>query len=120
MKKITINNVEFCDFGTNNYSCGMRLISCYPMPDNIVEDVLNGKYPGVYLNPSAPCREEFFGVFGTEEQYAEFKARQEAAQISSRIINKAGGFDAFQKLSLDEHRAIEREIRNSYKNWWQI
>ena len=119
MKKIIINNVEFCDFGANNYSNGMHLISCYPMPKNIVEDVLNGKYTGVYLNPSAPCYGEFFGVFGTEEQYAEFKERQEEAQISSRIINKAGGFDSFQKLSSDKYLAIEKEIRTSYKNWWE-
>lgn len=119
MKKIVINNVEFCDFGANNYSNGMHLISCYPMPANIIQDVLAGKYYGVYLNPSAPCGEEFFGVFGTEEQYKEFKERQEGAQIASKIINKAGGFDAFQKLSLDENRAIEKEIRDSYKNWWE-
>lgn len=119
MKTFTINNVEFCDFGANNYTYGMHLISCYPMPENIVEDVLNGKYHGVYLNPSAPCYGEFFGVFGTEELYAKFKERQEEAQISSRIINKAGGFDAFQKLSLDEYKRIEKEVRNSYKNWWE-
>lgn len=120
MKKIQINGVEFNDFGVNNYSNGMHLISCYPMGLYMVQDVLSGKYPGVYLNPSAPCDcGEFFGVFGTEEQYKEFKKRQEEAQISSRIIDKAGGFDAFQKLSLEKYHEIETEIRSTYKNWWE-
>lgn len=119
MKKIQINGVEFNDFGVNNYSNGMHLISCYPMPKNMVQDVLAGKYYGVYLNPSAPCNEEFFGVFGTEEQYKEFKKRQEEAQIASRVIDKAGGFDAFQKLSLEEYHKIETEIQSTYKNWWE-
>lgn len=30
MQTIIINNVEFNNFGANNYSCGMQLISCYP------------------------------------------------------------------------------------------
>lgn len=119
MKHITINGVEFCDFGPNNYSNGMHLITCYPMPENIVTDVLAGKYPGVYLNPSAPCYYEFYGVFGTEEQYAEFKPRQEEAQISSQIIDKAGGFDAFQQLPYEDYKVIEQEVRSSYKNWWE-
>ena len=119
MKKITISGVEFNDFGANNYSNGMHLISCYPMPANMIQDVLAGKYYGVYLNPSAPCGEEFFGVFGTEEQYKEFKERQEDAQISTRIINTAGGFDAFMKLDPDRYHQIEKEVRSTYKNWWE-
>ena len=31
METITINGVEFNDFGTNNYSEGMRLVTVYPM-----------------------------------------------------------------------------------------
>lgn len=119
MKKFNINGVEFCDFGPNNYSNGMHLVSCYPMPENMVADILAGKYPGVYLNPSAPCNSEFYGVFGTEEQYAEFKSRQEKAQISKRIIDKAGGFDAFQQLPYEDYKVIEQEVRSSYKNWWE-
>ena len=119
MKKIVINGVEFYDFGTNNYSNGMRLITCYPMPENMVQDVLAGKYEGVYLNPSARCGEEFYGVLGTPEQYKEFKERQEDAQISGRIMSAAGGFDAFMHLPDNEYRKIEREVRSAYKNWWE-
>jgi len=119
MKKIVINGVEFYDFGTNNYSNGMRLITCYPMPENMVQDVLAGKYEGVYLNPSARCGEEFYGVLGTPEQYKEFRERQEDSQISSRIIEKAGGFYAFQHLPVEDYRRIEQEVRSAYKNWWE-
>ena len=119
MNHITINGIEFCDFGPNNYTNGMHMITCYPMPENMIADVLAGKYPGVYLNPSAPCKDEFYGVFGTEEQYAEFKSRQEESQIASRAIDKAGGFGAFIMLSPEEYSPIEQEVRSSYKNWWE-
>lgn len=119
MKKIIINGVEFCDFGSNNYSNGMHLITCYPMPENIVSDVLAGKFEGVYLNPSAHCGEEFYGMLGTAEQYKEFKQRQENSQIAGQVIERAGGFYAFQHLSPEEYRKIEQEVRSSYKNWWE-
>ena len=119
MKHVTINGVEFCDFGPNNYSNGMRLITCYPMPENMIQDVLAGKYEGVYLNPSARCGEEFYGVLGTPEQYKEFKERQEDAQISGLILGLAGGFDAFRKLPVEDYRRLEHEVRSSYKNWWE-
>lgn len=119
MKKIEINGVEFTDFGSNNYSNGMHLITCYPMPENMIQDVLAGKYENVYLNPSAPCGYEFYGVLGTPEQYSEFKERQEEAQISSKIIEIAGGFDEFRKLDVEDYRKIEQEVRSTYKNWWE-
>ena len=117
MQKIVINGVEFCDFGANNYSNGMHLITCYPMPENMIQDVLAGKYEGVYLNPSARCCEEFYGVLGTPEQYKEFKKRQEDAQISSRIISAVGGMDAFMKYPYDKYKQLEQEVRSAYKNW---
>lgn len=122
MQKITINNVEFCDFGTNNYSNGMRLITCYPAPKNIVSDVLSGKYEGVFLNPSAPCGEEFFGVLGTAEQYKKFQERQREAQIATELIAFYGGFDGYMKASnqdVDAIRAKSNEIRAAFKYWWE-
>ena len=84
MKKITINGVIFNDFGTNNYSDGMCLITTEDHSVT-VERVLKGDFPGVYLNPSAPCtKEEFFGVYGTKEQYEKFYKNQREAQISKR------------------------------------
>lgn len=118
MKKFVINNVEFCNFGSNNYSEGMELITCYPMPDNMVEDVLAGKYHGVYLNPSAPCSEEFYGVFGTSEQYKKLYAQQKESQISKMIVNRAGGFDAMRKMPLEEYRTLEEQCEKEYKDWW--
>lgn len=118
MEKIIINNVEFCNFGANNYSGGMELITCYPMPENMVEDVLQGKYPGVYLNPSAPCGEEFFGLLGTPEQYEEVYKKQRECQISKAAVAKAGGFAAMREMPHEEWRAIETQCENEYKDWW--
>lgn len=115
MDTITINGVTFNDFGVNNYSNGLHLVSVYPMPANIVQDVLDGKYPGIHLNPSAPCTSEFFGVFGTsEEQYAEFYKNQRQSQISSQLIARLGfNFD-------DPHyHEIKAEIEANYKDWWE-
>lgn len=118
MKKMTINGVEFCNFGSNNYSGGMDLITCYPMPENMVEEVLQGKYPGVFLNPSAPCREEFYGFFGTPEQYKEVCKEQRECQISKACIEKAGGFENAREMPIKEWRKIQAQCRAEYKDWW--
>lgn len=119
MTTITINGVTFNDFGANNYSNGMHLISCYPMPENMVQDVLAGKFEGVYLNPSARCQYEFYGLLGSAEQYEEVKKRQEEAQIASQVMSMAGGFAAMQKLPIEDWKRIEQEVRSAYKNWWE-
>ncbi len=113
METIIINGVEFNDFGTNNYSHGMRLVSVYPMPDGIVEDVLAGKYPGIYLNPSAPCSGEFFGVYGTQEQYNEFYTRQRNSQISSQLVSRINW-----DFNHPQYKEIKAEIEANYKDWW--
>lgn len=115
MDTMTINGVTFYDHGANNYSDGMHLVSVYPMPTNMVQDVLDGKYPGIYLNPSAPCTSEFFGVFGTPEQYTKFYKRQREAQISKRVFAVCG-FDAFETDLLN---AAKKEAEASYKDWWE-
>lgn len=112
METITINNVTFNNFGSNNYSEGMELISIYPIPENIVQDVLDGKYPNVYLNPSAPCTSEFFGVYGTPEQYEKFYAYQRESQISKQIVDKIG-FD------FEHYRETREEVESNYKDWWE-
>lgn len=114
MDKFSINGVTFTDFGTNNYSDGMHLVSVYPMPDNIVQDVLTGKYPGIYLNPSAPCDNEFFGVFGTSEQYKKFYSHQRKAQIASQILEKIN-FD----FDDPHYHEIKVKIETNYKDWWE-
>ena len=120
MEKTVINGVEFCNFGDNNYSDGMELITCYPMPENIVQDVLDGKYPGVYLNPSAPCGEEFYGVLGTEEQYKEFYRHQRGSQVAKASINKLGGTKALydKTIPVEKWEAAEAEAEKEYKDWW--
>lgn len=122
MNKINVNGVEFCDFGANNYSNGMRLITCYPMPENMVSDVLAGKYPNVWLNPSARCGEEFYGVYGTAEQYEGFRKRQRDAQVSGQVIAHYGGFDGYLKASNENHDDVvakTQEIDYYYRFWWE-
>jgi hypothetical protein len=116
METICINGIEFCNFGPNNLSCGMSLISLYPTPENLVQRVLDGEFPGVYLNPSARCDSEFYGVFGTAEQYKEFHKRQKNAQIASRVVDKFG-FDL--DVPKDVWQAYEQGLRDTYKDWWE-
>lgn len=115
MNNLVINGVEFHNFGSNGYSYGMELITCYPMPKNLIQDVLDGKYEGVYLNPSAPCTSEFYGVYGTSEQYEQFYAAQKGAQISKALMNT---IDIF-KASYDEYRKAKEKIESAYKDWWK-
>lgn len=120
MEKFTINGVEFCDFGENNYSCGMHLVSAYPVGSEFFQDVLDGKYPGIFLNPSADCRGniEFFGVWGTPEQYEEFYKKQRDACIASAVIKACGGPDSMRDMDLEEFRIIKDACTARYQDWW--
>lgn len=113
MQTIEVNGIKFNDFGTNNYSCGMRLISLYPMPEGMVKDVLRGKYPNVYLNPSAPCNEEFFGVYGEPKDYIAFYNLQKNSQISSELLRRINW-----DFNHPQYREILSEIKENYKDWW--
>lgn len=84
-------------------------------PSVTPERVLNGEFPGIFLNPSAPCvEEEFFGVFGTKEQYEKFYMNQREAQISKRALKEipAG-------VSVHTYREMRDQIEEEYKDWWE-
>lgn len=115
MKKITISGLEFNNFGPNQYSNGMELISLYPCPSDLIQRVLNKEFKNLYLNPSAPCDTEFFGVLGTEEQYQQFYTRQRNALIGSKLVEKFG----FDEVDPQEWRSYKAEVENSYKDWWE-
>lgn len=113
MKTITINGMEFVDFGVNNYSCGMHLVSA-KMEKDLIWKVLHGYYPGIYLNPSAPCDPDtFYGVFGTEEQYSEFYQTQKDAQIAKMT---------FERLQVDysdlDFNKAKQNATKCYFDWW--
>ena len=125
MKTLKINGVVFTDFGANNYSNGMHLITAYPI-DNMAQfctDVLAGKYPGVFLNPSADCSHstEFFGVWGTPEQYEIFVQHQRESQIACRVIARYGSHaELVRRANWDpeEYQYISAEESANYKDWW--
>lgn len=116
MKIITIKDVDFTSFGSNNYSCGMEMITAWNY-SGLVEKVLKGEYPGVYLNPSAICNEDgFYGVYGTPEQYKEFYKSQKEAQIAKKMLEHFG-FNS--SVSIEEWNSYEKELRTNYKDWWE-
>lgn len=122
MKTITINGVTFTTYGINNYSDGMELISCYPMPKNMVEDVLKGKYPNVWLNPSAECSDptdNFYGVYGTRKQYEVFYKHQRESQISKMTICKFGGIYSYLEAPSEERATARINAEKFYKDWWK-
>lgn len=123
-EQFIINGVKFYDFGPNNYTFGMHRVTSYPMPEGFVTDVLAGKFPGIFLNPSANLKgsHEFFGVWGTPEQYKKFREAQREAQIASRVIEAFGGFDRFidrANRDVELHRRITAEVTAAYKDWWE-
>ena len=121
MNKFTLNGIEFSNFGSNNYSCGMELVSVRTNSseesENLTKRVLNGEFRGVYLNPSAPYfDDEFFAVFGTEEQYKKFYAKQKESQISKRMIDKFG-WGLWPSLKVTN--TYKEGLLKNYKDWWE-
>lgn len=112
MNKI-INNKEFINFGANNYSCGMSLVSA-EMEKDLVWKVLQGYYPNIYLNPSAPCdNNTFYGVYGAPKQYAEFYKNQKDAQIA-----KATFAQLRSSYSSFEFNRAKQKAETFYFDWW--
>ena len=122
MEKFSLEGYIFCDFGTNNYSNGMRLITSTDRPQEILEKVKSKEYGfyNIWLNPSAPCLEyEFFGVLGTKEQYSEFYRRQREAQIANLLLKKFGSWAEIAHLDNEEFKEAKEEIESAYKDWWE-
>lgn len=113
MNTMIINDKEFFNFGENNYSCGMSLISA-DMDKDLIWKVLHGYYPGVYLNPSACCDPNtFYGVYGTPEQYAEFYKAQKDAQIAKATFAQLRS--NYSSFEFDRAKAKAEEF---YFDWW--
>lgn len=119
MEKLNIAGYEFNNFGSNNYSNEMELITSTDRPSEIVKKVKH-KEPGfenIWLNPSAPCSEfEFFGLLGTEEQYQQVYQNQKKAQIAEKMIDKFG-WNNWPSHEITE--AYENELLANYKDWWE-
>lgn len=118
MEKFTINGIEFNNFGSNNYSDGMELISCTNPPKDLIQRVLDNEFHGIYLNPSAPCSDfEFFGLFGTKEQYQKAYKNQKEAKIAKAMCEKFG----YSNWNVDPlvPARYERDLRDNYKDWWE-
>lgn len=119
MLTINIEGYEFCNFGKNNYSNEMELITSTDRPSEILQKVKN-KEPGfenIWLNPSAPCStSEFFGFLGTEEQYKQVYRNQKKTQISKKMIDKFG-WSNWPSREITE--AYECGLLANYKDWWE-
>ena len=119
MEKINIAGYEFNNFGSNNYSNKMGLITSTDRPLEIVEKVKR-KEPGfenIWLNPSAPCSaSEFFGLLGTEDQYKQVYKKQKDAQIAEKMIDKFG-WDDWPSREITQ--SYKNELLTNYKDWWE-
>lgn len=118
--------LEMTNFGTNNYSGGMELIYCYRKEGDvmsIVKKVLDGEMYGVWLNPSAKCTPfEFYGLFGTQEQYKEMYTSLVDSCIATEVVSRFGSIDNYIKTSHKDCKVInevEQQVRSSYTDWWK-
>lgn len=124
METIKIQDFEFCNFGSNNYSHGMEAIYAHrdqlPIPVScLIERIIRGEFYGIWLNPSAPCSsKEFYGFFGTEEQYRKLYKDQRESQIAKIAIRKLGGINSMLNASVEEHRKADEEAEKEYIDWW--
>jgi len=121
---------ELCNFGTNNYSDGMSLVSSSNNAKELTELAKKGLLGNIWftskgavvkrvrLNPSAPCSDfEFFGVLGTDEQYEKLYQNQKNAVIGKAMCDKFG-YGHWNADPLTTTR-YERDLRESYKDWWE-
>ena len=91
------------------------------MPKRMIQDVLNGKYPGVYLNPSITCIEEFYGFFGTEDQYKKVYKRQKEAIIAKDLVYYLNQWGTdLQNCADSEYRKARELAEAEYEDWWAI
>ncbi len=119
MKKTNIAGYEFNNFGSNNYSNGMELITSTDRPLEIIEKVKLQEpgFENIWFNPSAPCSEfEFFGLLGSQEEYEKTYKEQVDAQIGKSMCDKFGWRNWPDKEITD---AYEAELRKNYKDWWE-
>lgn len=90
---------------------------------SIVKMVLDGEMYGVWLNPSAKCTPfEFYGLFGTQEQYKGLYTSQVDSCIATEVVSRFGGMDNYLKSSHEDYRVVrevEQQIRGSYVDWWK-
>lgn len=119
MLTINIEGYEFCNFGKNNYSNGMELITSSDRPQEILQKVKNKEagFENIWLNPSAPCSDfEFFGLLGSKEQYEKVYRSQKDAQIAEKMIDKFGWNDW---PSREITQAYKNKLLANYKDWWE-
>lgn len=138
MTTTTLKGIEFNNFGDNNYSEGMELVTVTNPPKDLVQRVLNKEIFGtwvapkkheghncvqktikyVFLNPSAPCcDDEFFGLLGTIEQYQKVYKQQVDSQIAKHMVDKFGCRNWPEREITD---AYEEALRKGYKDWWDL
>ena len=117
MEKFNIGGYEFCNFGSNNYSNGMELITSTDRPLEIIEKVKLQELENIWFNPSAPSSDfEFFGFLGTKEQYEKTYKEQVNSQIAKEMCAKFGWSNWPSPEITD---AYEKNIRENYKDWWE-
>lgn len=112
MNKETINGIEYINFGSNNYSCGMEAVTFNPKdisPDEVA------KLPGFFLHPGLePNSHEIFALKGTLSQYLEFFK----AVVDSKATKYAVGIFGLNPQSWDEFRETEQRFKDRFKPWF--
>ena len=120
MEKIQISGIEFTSFGANNYSDGMELVTCSNPPKDLVDRVKQNKIHNgekfIFLNPSAQGNDfEFYGVYGTKEQYKKLYKHQRESQLAKKMVEKFG-WGNWPKELAEQYRA---QLEKEYKDWWE-
>ena len=114
MNKIEINGHKATDFGTNNYSCGMRAIIFNPN-EVTIEEVK--ELPGVFLHPTVrPNSLEIFALLGTDEQFIEFYNSAVESHCSKQAFRELGNptdKEGWKKLS----NHVD-ELKSSFIPWY--
>ena len=117
MEKDTVNNIEYVNFGANNYSCEMEAVVFNPK-DITPEEVQ--KLHGFFLHPTQkPNQCEIFALKGRAVQFHVFMEEVRECYASKKAVTNLGGIppnsdrEAWNKLhELEEHYYME------FKPWY--
>lgn len=112
MKKETINGIEYTNFGSNNYSCGLEAVTFDPK-DISPEEV--AKLPGFFLHPGLRSDDyQVFALKGTFPQYLKFLKAVVDNEAAKHAVSKFG----LSPESWEEFHKAEQEFRDNFKPWF--
>jgi len=118
MEKIDINGHIAVNFGSNNYSHGVKAVIFNPATIS-VEQVK--ALPSIYLHPTLkPNSLEIFALMGSDKQFEEFYKSAKETYCSQKAVEKFGGIPQYDdKATWKQIHDEEDRLWNDFQPWYE-